>query len=536
MSDRRYKSGPSREQGYLLPPHIEDYVSETNPVRAIDAYVDGLDLAGLGFKNAHGGVQKGQPAYSPSDLLKLYLYGYLNRVQSSRRLESEAHRNLEVIWLLKGLRPSYKTIADFRKTNLSALKSVNRDFVMLCKELDLYGGELVGIDGSFFTGNASRGSVSTASKLRKQQEKIEADIARYLDELDHLDAREPEESGGEDGELQEKLSRLRERQKRCKDKLNALEDSDATQLSETDPDARLLTKSGQSTVGYNVQCAVDAKHKLLISCDVITDRNDLGQLHPMAQKAKKILGVETLLVVADSGYYNQIHLKACEDDGITPYVGIPDRSGPIRKAGRFARDAFHYDMERDAYRCPAGEYLTRRSQHCKGDKVMIKYALAARTCRACALRNRCLPPQTPYRQIHRYEHEEVVVAHRARMAATGRGYMKIRAALVEHPFGTLKSWCGRMHFLLRGLAKVRAEMSLLMLSYNFKRVLNILGIEAFRAYCARRKASNRGRSLLCYLVARRLWIIRAFRNQTRVFFSTMHLWLHKNGPIKYQHI
>ena len=523
MSDRRYKRGPSREQGYLLPPHIEDYVSETNPVRAIDAYVASLDLGGLGFQHAHGGVQKGQPAYSPSDLLKLYLYGYLHRVHSSRRLESETHRNLEVIWLLKGLRPSYKTIADFRKTNLSALKSVNRDFVMLCKELDLYGGELVGIDGSFFTGNASRGSVSNASKLKKQQAKLEADIAGYLDELARRDADESEASGVEDGRLEEKLARLRERQKRCKDKLDALDDSESKQLSETDPDARLLSKPGQKTVGYNVQCAVDAKHKLLVSCDVVTDRNDLGQLHPMARKAKEALGSETLLVVADSGYYKQTHLKACEDDGITPYVAIPDRSGPIRKAGRFAREDFHYDVERDAYRCPAGEYLTPRSLQRKSDKVMIKYALFAGTCRACALRSRCLPPRTPNRHLYRYEHEEVVVAHRERMDAKGRAYMKIRSALVEHPFGTLKAWCGRMHFLLRGLAKVRAEMNLLMLSYNFKRVLNILGVEAFRAYCLRRKAAKGGHLILFYLLARRIWAISTFWDRIRVIFSVTAL-------------
>jgi transposase len=532
MSDRRYKQGMSRDQGYLLPPHIEDYVSSANPVRAIDAYVDSLDLAGLDFVNAQGGVQKGQPAYSPSDLLKLYLYGYLHRVHSSRRLESETHRNLEVMWLLKGLRPSYKTIADFRKVNHKALKSVNRDFVMLCKELDLYGGELVGIDGSFFTGNAGRGSVFTASRLRKQREKIEADIERYLEELEHGDEREAEGPGVEDGELQEKLARLRERQKRCQDREKALEDNDATQLSETDPDARLLTKSGQSTVGYNVQCAVDAKHKLLVSCDVVTDRNDRGQLHPMARRAKEVLGVETLTVVADSGYYKQTHLKACEDDGITPYVAIPEP----RKTERFSGKDFRYEEDRDAYRCPAGEYLERQSRQTKGDTVNFKYAIKASICGQCSLKERCLPKKTPYRQIYRYEHEEVVVAHRARMAATGRAYMKQRAALVEHPFGTLKSWCGRMHFLLRGLAKVRAEMSLLMLSYNFKRVLTILGVEAFRAYCLRRKALNRRHSFLFYLFACRLCAIKTLWNRIRVFASAIELGTIKDGRIQNQPI
>lgn len=487
MSDRRYKKGLSREQGFLLPLHVEDYVSETNPVRAIDTYVDSLDLGVLGFTNAQGGVQQGQPAYSPSDILKLYLYGYLNRIQSSRRLEHETHRNLEVIWLLRGLRPSYKTIADFRKVNRKALKSVNRDFVLLCKELDLYGGELVGIDGAFFNGNASRGSVYTASKLKKQQAKIEADIARYLDELERGDAMDPDGSNVDDRQLQDKLERLRARQKDCQDKQRQLKECGDTQLSLTDADARLLRKQGQVTVGYNVQCAVDDKHKLLVACDVVNDGNDLGRLHPMAVKAKEALGVETLEVAADSGYYKQTHLKACEDEGITPYVAIPEAP----KTERFSRKEFRYEEACDAYLCPAGEYLKRQSRQTKGDTVNFKYAIKASICGECSLKGRCLPKKTPYRQIYRYEHEEVVLVHEKRMHQKGRAYMKKRAALAEHPFGTLKVWCGWLHFLTRGLEKVRAEMDLLMLSYNFKRVLNILGVEAFRAYCLQRKARRR---------------------------------------------
>lgn len=536
MSDRRYKSGPCREQGYLLPPHVEDYVSETNPVRAIDAYVDSLDLAGLGFANAQGGVQKGQPAYSPSDMLKLYLYGYLNRVRSSRRLEHETHRNLEVIWLLRGLRPSYKTIADFRRVNPSGLKSVNRDFVILCKELDLYGGELVGIDGAFFNGNAGGGSVYTASKLRKQQEKIEATIAHYLEEMEREDERESDVSTMDDRRLPGKLDRLRARQKACREKQRQLQESGDDQLSLTDADARLLKKQGQVTVGYNVQCAVDEKHKLLVVCDVVNDGNDLGQLYPMAKKAKEVLGVETLEVAADSGYYKQTHLKACEDDGITPYVAVPDRSGPIRKAGRFERDDFHYDVERDAYQCPAGEYLERQSRQTKGDTVNFKYAIKASICRDCALKGRCLPKKTPYRQIYRYEHEDVVLAHEKRMNQTGREYMKRRAALAEHPFGTLKVWCGWLHFLTRGLKKVGAEMDLLMLSYNFKRVLSILGIEAFRAYCLQRKAQIGRDSGLFYLFFSRIWVIGVILSRLKVILSTLDVWTLKNGRIRNQPI
>jgi hypothetical protein len=437
-----------------------------------------------------------------------------------------------VIWLLRGLRPSYKTIADFRKFNRKALKSVNRDFVLLCKELDLYGGELVGIDGAFFNGNASRGSVYTASKLKKQQAKLEADIARYLDELERGDAMDPDGSSVDDRQLQDKLERLRARQKDCQDKQRQLKECGDTQLSLTDADARLLRKQGQVTVGYNVQCAVDDKHKLLVVCDVVNDGNDLGQLHPMATKAKEVLGVETLEVAADSGYYKQTHLKACEDDGITPYVAIPEAP----KTGRFSRKEFRYDEDRDAYLCPAGEYLKRRSRQTKGDTVNFKYAIKASICGQCCLKERCLPKKTPYRQIYRYEHEEVVLAHEKRMHQKGRAYMKRRAALAEHPFGTLKVWCGWLHFLTRGLEKVRAEMDLLMLSYNFKRVLNILGVEAFRAYCLQRKARRGRDSGLFFLFFLQMGAIWGLLSRLIMIFLTLVIWNVEKGRIRNQTI
>jgi len=489
MPDRRYKSGIPREQGFLLPAIVEDYVSPTNPVRAIDAYVDSLDMVALGFSNSEGVLSKGQPAYCPSDLLKLYLYGYLNRIRSSRCLERETYRNLEIIWLINGLHPSYKTIADFRKNNLSALQSVNKDFVLLCQELELYGGELVGIDGSFFKGNVSKGSIQSQGRLKKQLKKIESDIALYLEEIEAADS-ESEDQLLEDTHLQEKLAKLQERQKNCRDKLNDLEASGQTQLSSTDPDARLLKKRGQTTAGYNIQYAIDDKHKLLVVCDVVNDGNDTEQLLPMSRKAKEALAVENLDVAADSGYYNQAQLKDCQDAGITPYVAIPDHSGPVRNAGRFERKDFQFDEEHDVYQCPAGQYLEWQSLQIKSGKVMNKYVSNSGQCRECRLKSRCLPKKTPYRQIYRYEHEAVVEAHQKRMDQCGKEYMKKRAALVEHPFGTLKLWMGWTHFLLRGLDKVSAEMDLLMLSYNFKRVLNIIGMGAFREYCLQRRQNN----------------------------------------------
>ena len=482
MTDRRYKIGSPREQGLLLPPHVEDYVSDTNPVRAIDAYVDTLDLEELGFTNSQGGLSKGQPSYDPADMLRIYLYGYLNRVQSSRNLEKETHRNLEVIWLIRGLRPTYKTISDFRKDNLSALKAVNSDFVLTCKDLQLFGCELVGIDGSFFNGNASKGSIQTKGKIKKQLAKIELDIAKYLEEIEASD-RGAEVQSLEDADLEKKLAKLNMRQKSYLEKLNDLEASGQTQLSSTDPDARLLSKQGQNTAGYNVQYAVDDKHKLLAVCDVVNDGNDSHQLLPMSQKAKTALGVEELEVAADCGYYNQAHLKDCQDEGITPYVAIPDYSGAARKDGRYGRQDFRFDKDRNVYKCPAGHYLKQCSRYARGGKFINKYANKASICGQCSLREKCLPKKTPYRQVSRYEHEAAMEAHQKRMEQKGREYMKKRASLAEHPFGTLKLWLGWTHFSMRGLDKVRAEMDLLMLSYNFKRVLNIIGVKGFQEYC-----------------------------------------------------
>ena len=484
MSERRYKRGPSRDQVLLLPACVEDYVGSDNPVRAIDAYVDGLDLEGLGFSNSQDVISKGQPAYRPSDLLKLYIYGYLNRVRSSRRLEHETYCNLEVIWLLREIRPSYKTIANFRKDNLSGLQSVNKNFVSVCKEFELFGCELVAIDGSFFRGNASKGSIKTKKSLEKLLEMITRDISNYYDQLDKNDQQEEGQSQPQ-VDLQEKLEKLKEQSKMIQKSLEFLDKNGQSQYSTTDPDARILKKRGQSTAGYNVQSVVDDKHKLMVVCEVVNDGNDANQLHPMAQKAKEELEQETIEVVADTGYYNQSQIYNCQEEGITPYVAIPEKNKG--EDDRINREEFQYDEKLDAYQCPGGHYLDRHGCQKKGETINYKYTSKASTCADCPLKERCLPPKTPYRQIYRYEHEDVIQTHRDRMEQSGRDYMKKRAAMVEHPFGTLKLWLGWTHFLLRGLEKVNAEMSLMMLSYNFKRVLSIIGLNLFREYCLQRR-------------------------------------------------
>jgi transposase len=486
MAQRQYKVGINRRQDYLLPPSVEEFISENNPVRVVDAYVDSLDLKELGFQNTEDEVTPGQPAYLPQAMLKLYLYGYLNRVRSSRRLATECERNLEVIWLIGGLRPQYKTIADFRKNNLKALRAVNQDFVMLCKELELYGGETVSIDGSFFRGNVGKKSIFTEERLKKSLEHLAEYIDEYLKELDQAD--ETENGTGEmtKAELQEKLVQLRERQQKNQLRLEKLEESGNKQLAEVDADARLLSKRGQSVAGYNVQTAVDAKNKLLVVCEPTQDGNDEHQLEPIAKAAKAVLEVENLEATADRGFYEGNAIKNCVEAGITPYVPEPNKSQRTKEGGHFERDSFRYDQEHNVYRCPENQALLSASTQEKNGKTRLIYRSSEKVCAQCPVKDRCLPPKTAYRSVTRWEHEAVLEDHRARMATKGRAMMALRASLSEHPFGTIKVGLGWTHFLVRGLEKVRAEASLFMFSYNFKRVLSILGVDNFRQYCLQR--------------------------------------------------
>src|SRR5216684_1548403 len=428
MTNRIFKVGQSREQGSFLPPRIEDYVTPDNPVRAIEAYVCALDLAALGFRHAEGDGGAGQPPYDPGDLLKLYLYGYLNQVRSSRRLEREAGRNVELIWLLRGLVPGYRTIGNFRKDNRNALKTANCDFVMLARDLDLLGGDLVAIDGAFFHGDASKASIVTRKRLAEQLAPLERDIEAYGAALEANDAAEetktqPKEPPGPG--IAEKITALLEKRARAKADLAKLEDSGETQLSRTDGDARLLTKNGQSVAGYNVQIAVDDRHKLIVASEVVNDGNDTGQLHAMALAAKQALGVETLRAM--KGY------------------------------------------KRDA-----------------GGKLHVRYASLRSVCKACPLRRKCLAAKAHRRDVYRWVHEDVIDRHRARMTQAD-ALMRRRGALAEHPFGTLKCRAGYRHFLLRGFDKVRGEWGLMALCYT--RVLNILGLDRFMAYLAKRHSS-----------------------------------------------
>jgi transposase len=488
MPNAFYKTGACRRQSLLLPARIEDYVGRDNAVRAIAAYVDTLDLAKLKFRHSERAIGAGQPPYDPADLLKLYLYGYLNQIRSSRRLEREAGRNIELIWLLGGLVPGYRTIGKFRSDNVAPLKQANRDFVLLLRSLDLVGGELVAIDGAFFDGNASKASIVTRKRLDAQLTTLDCEIAAYTATLDANDAAEAAEPAAKPGaDLAGKLTALLAKRAAAAADVATLEASGQTQLSRTDPDARRLSKNGQSVSGYNVQIAVDAKHKLIVACEAVNDGNDTGQLHAMAQAACAAVGADKLQAVADCGYFNGETLKACEDSGIEAFVPEPRRGRQPGKDGRFGLEAFGYDAAADIYRCPAGEMLrpmAGRKRDVTG-KWRIRYVSRRSACATCPLRGKCLSAKADRRIIERWEHEDVSERHRARMA-TSEDMMRRRKALAEHPFGTLKCRAGYRHFLMRGFDKVRGELGLMILCYNFTRVLTIIGLDRLVAWLATR--------------------------------------------------
>jgi transposase len=528
-----FKPGISRHQPSFLAPCIEDYVERDNPVRAIDAYGDAVDLAKAGFRHPGSDGGRGQPPYDPRDLLKLYLYGYMHRIRSSRSLAGEARRNLELIWLLQGLKPGYRTIGKFREHNWAALKALCREFVLMMRELDLVGGQRVAIDGAFFDGNASKASITTDKRLAERLAALDRDIEAYgavlaandLAEANDLveandlaeaaHGRAEQAGSGRDGEdVAQKIAALMEKRAKLQADLARLEQSGQTQLSRTDPDARRLAKTAQVVAGYNVQIAVDDKYKLIVASEVVNDGNDTGQLYKMAKAAKQELGVATLTALADAGYYNSNALKDCAENGIIAYVPQAKRTARLAAQGRLSHEEFVYDAEADAYRCPGGALLTPSAGRKinTGGRIEIRYTSRKADCDACALRSRCLSAKTPTRTICRWEHEAVLERHRARMK-DAEAQMRCRAELAEHPFGTLKCRAGYRHFLVRGFDKVRGEWSLMALCYNFSRVLSIVGLDRLITFFAERAARSpplRLRNLVAAVRSRLLTVCGVF--------------------------
>jgi transposase len=466
-----FVEGIDRSQHSLFPAVLDDYVAEDNPVRAIEAFADGLDLGQLGFARVEALVT-GRPGYHPATLLKIYIYGYLNRIPSSRRLERECQRNIELVWLTGQLAPDFKTIADFRKDNGKAICEVCRAFVALCRKLDLLSAASIAIDGSKFKAVNARDKNFTEAKMKRRLERIDESIARYMAQLETADRHGDAVPEARVARLQDKIVKLKEEIAR----LNAINadmmKSEDKQISLTDPDARSMTTSGKDTgiVGYNVQAAVDTENHLIVAHEVTNVGTDRHQLSNMAEQARTEMGVETLDAVADRGYYEGEEIKACEEAGITVTLPKPQTSG-AKAAGRFGKQDFVYVAAEDVYRCPAGERLTYRFTGEEDGKKLRRYWTSA--CQTCALKAQCTTG--PERRIARWEHEAVLEKVQQRLDRNP-DKMTLRRQTAEHPFGTIKAWMGATHFLMRGLPKVATEMALNVLAYNMKRVMAILGV------------------------------------------------------------
>jgi transposase len=475
---KRFVQGTDRTQGTLLPELLDDYVTEHNPVRIIDVFVDELDLAKLGFDGVSPAAT-GRPAYHPAMLLKIYIYGYLNRIQSSRRLEREAQRNVELMWLTGRLMPDFKTIASFRKDNGKAIRNVSRQFILLCQQLDLFSDAIVAIDGSKFKAVNNRDRNFTSAKLKRRMEEIEASISRYLAALDSADRQEPAAAQAKSARLDEKITALKAQMQSLKEievQLNATPDK---QISLTDPDARSMKTRGTGMVGYNVQTAVDAKHHLIVAHEVVNTGTDRDQLSAMAQQARAAMATETLTAIADRGYFKGQEILACHDAGISALVPKTMTSG-AKADGRFDKADFIYDAQNNAYRCPAGQALIWRFTTVEDGMKNHRYWSS--NCQGCALKEKCTP--SPQRRVTRWEHQDVLDEMQTRLDQAPDA-MRIRRSTVEHPFGTIKAWMGWTHFLTKGLDRVKTEMSLHVLAYNLKRMITILGMgalmEAIRA-------------------------------------------------------
>jgi transposase len=468
---KRFIEGEDRNQATLLPEYLDDYIAEDNPVRAVDAFVEALDLKALEFDGADPAVT-GRPAYHPTVLLKIYIYGYLNRIPSSRRLEREAQRNVELMWLTGRLAPDFKTIADFRRDNGTGIRNVCRRFVQLCQELKLFSQAIVAIDSSKFKAVNSRDRNFTPGKVDKRQQQIEQSIERYLAALETADRTQPAEVEAKTERLREKIETLREQMRRMDAMREELKRQPDEQLSQTDPDARSMISQAKGTgvVGYNVQAAVDAKHHLIVAHAVTNIGNDRAQLTKMAIAAREAMDKRRLQALADRGYFSGPEIKACAEAGITPLVPKPMTSG-AKAEGRFNKADFIYIAKDDQYQCPAGQRAIYRMTTIEHGMRLHRYWSSA--CPRCPLKPRCTP--SDYRRITRWEHEAILESMQRRLDRQPQA-MTLRRRTIEHVFGTLKHWMGSPHFLMRRLEHVSTEMSLHVLAYNFKRVINLLGM------------------------------------------------------------
>ncbi len=469
-----HRTGLDRSQTLMFPERLEDYIGPENPVRFLDAFVAQLDLAALGFARTQVAAT-GRPPYDPAMLLKLYLYGYLHRIRSSRLLEAECQRNVEVIWLTGKQAPDHKTIADFRKDHAQPFRAVHRQFRLLCHQLNLFGAQLAGLDGTKLAAVNSKAANFNEKKLRELIQRAEAQLAEYIQALDAADTAEPVAPPLSRTDLQAKIAALQEKRDWHEELLSQL-DAEQKQISVTDPEARRMRTANGSVVGYNAQAAVDHKNKLIVAEDVTNEETDLRQLSGMAKQAQANLGVGKLEVVADTGYCTTAEVVQCEEQGITAYVPKADTSANTAQ-GLYGKSRFTYDPQKDVYVCPAGVELTYRFSTAEKGRQVRYYR--TRACKGCALQRQCTRNRGN-RTITREQDEAVMEAMAARVAAHPEK-LKLRKELCEHPFGTLKRFFGYTYFLVKGLVKVRGEWSLMTLAYNLKRVLNLVSFEKLMA-------------------------------------------------------
>ena len=466
---KRFIQGQERTQATLLPECLDDFVTEDNPVRVVDAFVKQLDFRSMGFTGADPSAT-GRPAYHPGVMLKIYIYGYLNRIHSSRRLEAEAQRNVELMWLSGRLTPDFKTVADFRRDNGNAIRNTCRQFVLICRQLNLFSESIVAIDGSKFKAVNNRDKNFTSAKMARRIAQIEENIERYLAAMDTADRAEPEVAKLKKDRLEEKIAAMKAQMQKLQQIDVELKANPSGQISLTDPDARSMKSRDGSVVGYNVQTAVESKHHLIVAHEVTNDGIDRDQLTPMARMAREATGQDALTVVADRGYFKGEQIKQCVDAGITPMVAKTMTSNNLAK-GLFDKQDFIYIAQDDQFRCPAGQRLIWRFKTVEREQTVNKYWSSA--CPQCAQKAKCTTGTN--RRIHRWEHEQVLDDMQARLDRQPE-VMCIRRQTVEHPFGTLKHWMGATHFLTKTLPRVGTEMSLLVLAYNLKRVMRILGL------------------------------------------------------------
>ena len=473
--------GSNRQQSYFS--SLEQQVGPANPVRLMDAFVDKLDLLQLGFTSTVHKTE-GRPPYAPGVLLKLYLYGYLNKIRSSRKLEKECIRNIELQWLLQNLTPNYHTIADFRKLHAQPLQSMFKIYVQFLSDAGLLGKTTIAVDGSKFKAVNSKKNNYNQKKIDKHRGFIEDKTAKYLQELDELDKQESnsDEVTVKKEKIAEVLAKLKERTIKYDTLQEQLDTTTDKQISTNDGDSRsIIIVKNIVEVAYNTQNAVDDKHNLIVHTEA-TNSNDGKALYKAATQAKENLQLQkedTITVLADKGYHTGAELQQCQQDNMITHVAYKDQPSVKHIATEFLSENFSYEKATDSYTCPAGATLTTLGtwHNKKGEANETSFRFKTyRTdaCKTCTLRTKCT--KLPKRIVQRSEYQDAVDVNDNNIKKNPH-YYKRRQAIVEHPFGTIKRHWGFTHTLVKGLAKVNGEMNLIMFCYNFLRTKNILGFD-----------------------------------------------------------